>query len=340
MKIVTTTGFYGSGSSAITDLLNEMDNICVKGDYEFRIFCDPDGVSDLEYNLIQNPNRHNSSNAIKRYKKQAMFLNGGKIIKRYNKFFGKDFLQITEKYIEDISEFDYNGRWYFDTFERGKYFWFFSRVYSKMRGTIDKIVKVKEREYTLLPNDEKCYAGTFSEEKFLAATVNYTDALMSKFNTENKEYVMLDQLVPPTNLSRYSRYYSNIIIFVIDRDPRDIYLLEKLYWRGKVAPVYDVKTFVKWYEWIHAQHELYELPINAIRIQFEDLVYKYDETLLRVFDFLNIDESNHIKKKMFFNPEISIKNTRLWERHLEYLDEIKYIEKNLERYCYDYNSIL
>ena len=37
MKIITTTGFYGTGSSAITDLLSEYNNICCKGDYEIRI---------------------------------------------------------------------------------------------------------------------------------------------------------------------------------------------------------------------------------------------------------------------------------------------------------------
>ena len=65
MNIVTTTGFYGTGSSAITDLLMEYDCIKVKSDYEIRIAHDPFGIRNLEINLIENPNRHNSSFAFK-----------------------------------------------------------------------------------------------------------------------------------------------------------------------------------------------------------------------------------------------------------------------------------
>ena len=37
--------------------------------YEFRFVQDPDGISDLEYNLVENHNRHNSGHALKRFKK-------------------------------------------------------------------------------------------------------------------------------------------------------------------------------------------------------------------------------------------------------------------------------
>ena len=40
------------------------DNVCCKNDNEIRFLHDPDGISDLEYNLIENPNRHNSSHSM------------------------------------------------------------------------------------------------------------------------------------------------------------------------------------------------------------------------------------------------------------------------------------
>lgn len=41
MKIGTCAGYYGTGSSAITDILGEFDNIHFLGDYEYRICTRP-----------------------------------------------------------------------------------------------------------------------------------------------------------------------------------------------------------------------------------------------------------------------------------------------------------
>ena len=67
MRIISCASYYGSGSSAITDLISEYDNVFSFTDEEFRFTHDPDGISDLEYNLVQNFNRHNSGRALKRY---------------------------------------------------------------------------------------------------------------------------------------------------------------------------------------------------------------------------------------------------------------------------------
>ena len=74
MKIVTCASYYGTGSSAITDLLSEYD--CCKSlyEYEFRFVQDPEGISDLEFNLVENHHRHNSGHALKRYRNKVDFL--------------------------------------------------------------------------------------------------------------------------------------------------------------------------------------------------------------------------------------------------------------------------
>ena len=68
------TGSYGTGSSAVADLIKEFDNVSCVDRTEIRILYDPDGISDLEYNLIENPNRHNTSHAIKRFLRMAEML--------------------------------------------------------------------------------------------------------------------------------------------------------------------------------------------------------------------------------------------------------------------------
>ena len=62
---------YGTGSSAITNYLEEFENCKSLSDYEFRFLYDPDGVSDLEFHIVENHHRHNSGYALKRYEKFA-----------------------------------------------------------------------------------------------------------------------------------------------------------------------------------------------------------------------------------------------------------------------------
>ena len=64
--ILTVTGCYSTGSSAVTDLVKECRDVYCKDDYEVRFAYDPDGIADLEYHLVENPNRHNTSHAIKK----------------------------------------------------------------------------------------------------------------------------------------------------------------------------------------------------------------------------------------------------------------------------------
>ena len=46
--VYSTTGCYGTGSSAVTDFIKEFEDIDCKSDYEIRFIHDPDGISDFE----------------------------------------------------------------------------------------------------------------------------------------------------------------------------------------------------------------------------------------------------------------------------------------------------
>ena len=73
VKLVTSTGYGWSGSSVIYNYLQEFDNVCVMPEYfEFRMVQEPDGISDLEYNLVENNHRDNTNHAIKQFIKRFM----------------------------------------------------------------------------------------------------------------------------------------------------------------------------------------------------------------------------------------------------------------------------
>lgn len=330
MKFITCASYYGTGSSAITDLVSECDNVHNMGDYEFRFIQDPDGIADLEYNLVENNNRHNSGYALKRYEKNVKYLAGNKFIKKYNQFFGNEWIKLSREYVKSLVTVEYKGAWHQDLRDLGAVSYFIER-------SINKIVRLFDREKFIpvfLRNNTN-YA-TYPGESFYPITKKYIQDLFEIANTDNKEYVMADQLVPPTNVSRYLRYFDDIKVICVDRDPRDIFLLEKKIWHGTVIPK-KTEEFCLWYKTTRVHRKTEKDDMNKVfRIQFEDLVYKYDEYSRRILDFIGISYVHHTKPKTLLIPEKSKNNTQLWKKYPQYQKDIAYIERNLSEYLYKY----
>ena len=71
-------------------------------------------------------------------------------------------------------------------------------------------------------------------------------------------------------------------------------------------------------------------------VQFEDMVYKYEETTIALAKWLRLNKENHVNSKQIFNPAISVKNTQTWKRYPCDVKEIEYIENELEDYLYKF----
>ena len=74
-------------------------------------------------------------------------------------------------------------------------------------------------------------------------------------------------------------------------------------------------------------------------VQFEDLVYKYDDTTNDLREWLGLDETQHSSKLKFFNPSISIHNTQVWKQFSHKIKEKEFIERKLSEYLYDFPMI-
>ena len=105
MKKIACVGYHATGAGVIDDLFREFDNV-TQGQYEceMRVLQDPDGISDLEYNLVENPHRLNSGFAIKRFKKYV-----DRMDRTYRKIFGKKWKSISYDYAESLAKINYNG---------------------------------------------------------------------------------------------------------------------------------------------------------------------------------------------------------------------------------------
>lgn len=139
-KIITCTGYHGTGSSIITDYLKEFKEIHSTGDFEFRFIQDPNGIADLEDRLLRNNSRLNSDRAIYEYLKLIRILNSNYTNKfwkpsQYKVIFNNKFLKYSEEYIDDLIELKWIGYWHDFEFRN------FS-LYSRVKNFIFRLIEV------------------------------------------------------------------------------------------------------------------------------------------------------------------------------------------------------
>ncbi len=336
MKVISCASYYGSGSSAITDYVSEFDGVYSMTNEEFRFIQDPDGIDDLEFHLVENHNRHNSGHALKRYKRLVDFYNGNLFGSKYAGAFHNRWKEISYQYIDALTDFTFKGWWMYDLYDRGSFFYFRKRIGNKL---LHKTFWRNQPERTLdTMKNEVTYCSAPSQEKFIECTKHYINDLLTEASG-GADVVMVDQIVPPSNLSRYTRYFDDIKVVVVDRDPRDLYLLEKMEWKDGVIPHDDVETFVKWYRYTRSHQEREDFdPKTALFVRFEDLVYRYDEETARLRTFLGLDEVDHERPLTGFDPERSKKNTRKWLVYPEAAEDVAFIERELPAFIYDYET--
>lgn len=329
MKVITCAGYYRTGSSAVTDFFGEFDNCKSLGTTEVRFLQDPDGVTALEMNIIEHPHRHNTSHAIKRFLKYSKFENGNIFSRRYRKLFGNEYLKITDEYINDITECKCHTLWRYDKIERGELFYMVDALVETLYSKI-----FKDKRTSLLTNEYGYYTA-ISKEEFYRATKKYTSRLLQATGIES-DYLMVDQLAAPTDVNRYMNYVDDLYVIIVERDPRDLFILEKTKYRWGVIPYQNVKEFCEWYRITRSHRKNEVLGERVVLIYLEDMIYHYNETEKKLIDFVGNTDEHHVDKMTLFVPEVSKKGTRLWEQHPELEDEVRYIEKHLSEYLYHY----
>ena len=323
MKKIACVGYHATGAGVIDDLFREFDNV-TQGSYEVecRLLQDPDGISDLEYNIVQNPHRLNSGFAIKRFEKYVKRTN-----RTYKKIFGRRWKELSFEYAKQIAKIDYQGYWHGDIWLLNpvlQYYHLFRRALSKIAPK-----KLKKPAYYNYFPWLHTYHACMGEDEFLEATRDYIDRLCDAMNPEGKEYVMLDQLYAPGNLARYMRYVRDSKVVVVDRDPRDVYIFQKLIKEHTLPPT--AEDFCVVYR--DSRVKISEVsPDDCLYITFEELIFDYEDSIKRVMEFVGVSPEHHVAPKTRFDPAISIKNTRLWEKHPEYADDVRIIEERLSDY--------
>lgn len=333
-RLIVPTGYMGSGSSAITDLICEFDGYDAdNGTFEYVFLHCPDGLFDLEDKLLIGNNSMRSDEAIRSFEKRMYELYSNKYwwVANYKKRVGESFWKYTKEFIESLIQYRSDSYWYMQ--EKVDFSMFVKLgIRAVLRAiTIGKVNLRKPLEYQTMR------MSFVDGEEFYKKAKKYINNILKCMGIDQKN-IILDQLLLPHNVYRAEKYFDdNMECFVVNRDPRDVFILNKYVWTRDGDPVpfpTDVNEFCGYYKRLRSIEKKCDNPHVHI-IQFEDLIYKYDEKLKQIMGILQLDRAAHLKKKTMFDPEKSINNTQLFLKD-RYRKEAEVIETKLQDFLYDF----
>ncbi len=323
LKTVGICGFGYSGSGAIVDLLKKNKDYNYLGVGEFTITYLPDGIKDLRYNLLENCSRFFSSDiALIRFRDRVWKLCREK---RYTNEQTQKIMNLCDSFIDSLTQVKWSGFWKYDEQEMSSGL---NRIIYRIRLKLLDYWNIKHKPYRTMrlsinPLDFDIKAKQFVREMLFILGAN----------TETT--TLLDQNVPSNNPELDMEYFENPFIVLVDRDPRDVYLLAKKTIRKGAAwiPTSNVDDFISYYR-IMRGNTSHNTNNRILHVQFEDLVYNYSQTLEALSEFLG---TRILPDNSCFDPTVSINNTQLFLGDNEYKDDIQKIENELREYLYDFD---
>ena len=335
-KIIIPTGYMGSGSSAITDLISEISGYDADhGTFEYVFLHCPNGVFDLEDKLLIGNNALRNDEALRTFRHTMKQLFDKKYwwVGNYKTHLCPEFMSYTEEYIESLIGHRPDFYWYYQ--ENADFKMILKLIVRRIIKliTLGKILTKKPLVYN---NMAVSYP---TPEEFYEKTRVYLEKLWNKLGID-KRNLILDQLLLPFNLHRAHNYFEKgqAEIFVIERDPRDVFIINKYIWQKNNEPVpypTDVHEFCKYYDSLRKIEK--ESSYDGVhRLRFEDLIYNYESCVTEIYKILGVSDKDHIKKGEIFNPERSIENTQLFLADQKFAEECKVIEEKLAKYLYPF----
>lgn len=326
--IIGTCGYSWSGSSAAADYLAEFEENLVYNEEEFVLAFYPDGLQDLDYHLNKKCAKFISSTvAIPRFKKAAHYL--------LNDSTHGEIDRITEKYIDNLVQVRWRGMGQGQSvLHKG---WVYKYIAEKFTKRIIRRLPEKVcQRLNIFPITDMQYS--ICPENFLEKTIEYTEKILKSIGLDTEKNIVLDQPFPGNNPVSSMKYYKDSRCIVVDRDPRDLYLLAKKYFpsRSYQVPHRTSKEFIDYYYHMHKLQKNWMSNDHVLLVQFEDLIFQYENTTKKIAEFLNLGDPKF--KGMQFQPEKSMANTRLFLNTDEYKEDIKAIEHSLAEYLYDFSK--
>lgn len=327
--VVGACGFGSTGSSVVTDYLMEYGNLSVVDSLEFTWVLGVDGLIDLEYHLNHPHARTlDSIEAIQRYRERAL-----RSLRLYTKVGDIDeklYRESVNNFLESITQIKWSWRTYFSC---GSWRDMFYRV-------VDRVLPVYERKIGHRHNGWPYQNVAFSvlPDNFYEAAIKHVKELLGALGADFSKNVILDQPFPGNNPQSCFPFFEDPYAIVVDRDPRDnfVFANTRLLGVNHFMPIQPVEDFVKYYRALRDKQPYKEANDRILSLNFEDMVYNYDEATSKIKKFLNLGENPN--PRSIFDPSMSMANTQVWKRFPQFSNDIKFIERELPEYLFDFSD--
>lgn len=326
--IVGVTGYGYSGASAYIDVLKEFESV-QSLPFEFQLVQMPDGLLDLKNGLVDSKRRLYSNACVNRYLSCVKSRGNDNLSKSLN---GK-LVELSKKYIQDLVELSWEGKSNYDpedvraNLDKDRYA-FLNRVIAAL------LKKINHR--LVWPPLKTRYFSFLEEDVFILKTQKYIEEIFKVAGVDLTKTIILDQVFSTSDPLSGSEFFNNdVISFIVDRDPRDVFLLTNYIYPERCCFMPnqgDVNKFIRYYKLLHYNR------VDDKRIHyfsFEDLIYHYNDTIKTIENLLY--KKNNERRK-YFKPELSINNTQMFKKISEHYEDIIKIENELEDYIYDFET--
>lgn len=332
-KIIAIGGFCWSGSGALVDLLAEFDNAKVyseenifSGDInkaahtegEFKFFINKHSIFNLRNSFDKN--EFEQDVAIKQFiayfyemQKQAEF----------NDAFGGNFIDINIEFLESILDLDEYTKKYMSGKKYPHTLFKSEETYKNCSFVYDKCP---------VPYIFYRFKRGMTDEEFDNYVADYIYDFFN--NIKFDKYLILDQFFSNQMLLDTMNFYKNeypIKEVCVYRDPRDQYV--SWFKECPITLLRSPEAFIKYCKKRNLP-KIHSKSPNRMCIRFEDIIFKYEETIPKVLEFLEVDEKDHVKKGQIFIPEISRKNVGIYKTFHDQ-KAIEMIKKELSELCYE-----
>lgn len=338
--IVSVVGFYATGSSAVIDYLKEFKETNVI-DLEIHLLENKNGLYELDKIFsLEGGNPVIQGLKINDFQKLVKFLSEKGFGKPYDhrEVWNGYFIKRSMQFINDITNGSVEMPIVFNNVENDKKLLNHKRILKFKRFFYKKVLgrkKVKKEQFMVR---DRLYFPKVSYEEYVVLQEKYVSDLINYLRKNNKEITILDQFMPLALYKERHKFLKNQKIIYVERDPRDIYISMIERQKEKFVPR-EVEQFIRFYRRFREVNNIEIDEKDTLFIKFEDLIYNYDKTCEKINLFLGLNSELRINRKKFFNPEISIKNTQLFNDYKKYSKDIEIIKEKLDKYCYEFPKV-
>ena len=341
-EFISVTGFYGTGSSALIDILKEYSDVCIAsphgGEYEHVALFYPGCLIDL-YTILSSDScsPYNADSAITNFIKSSSFLNNDfGWFGSYRKYYGKKYDLINRSFVDGICR--YTGRKSAAHIKSVR----FSLLKASLEVAAKLFVKRPILNFGRVYSYDRHggFAFTKDPEDLSLICKKYTSDYLEMCSSDNVPINVFDHLIWPQQSFLIEKLFNdNFKMIIVTRDPRDVFLLNKYYWHKPPVsfskPYYstDPKEFCN--EWKNTVRFFSESK-KVLIIRFEDLIYHHEDTVLSIEQFIGSNRKSIKPSPFSFDVEESIENTQIFNCSNSWKEEVEIIETELKDYLYKF----